>query len=290
MKEQSVISPLRCPRAARPGPARARRTHVARASVPRSTLPPTAGAAPQYPPLDHHPTAAQDSWGQRAIAMPTLTFAPSKRPLRVRRRVHGGSPDLVGDAVRASSAREAVQVPERVILHPEQIAARTIVVEQNTEVRRIMLERVAYGRFLLDLGALPIHTDQCGALYHVELTGEEPLTLVHLTNATPEPDGTRRKRYVLRVPPTIHTARAAVAWTLGMSANTYLPAQETSPRCAGTDRRESRQAAHAALDHPLSREQDRRTSRIRAGRSRLQKGLRGRRLDDTGVLQGASIT
>ena len=29
--------------------------------------------------------------GQRAIAMPTLTFAPSKRPLRVRRRVHGGA-------------------------------------------------------------------------------------------------------------------------------------------------------------------------------------------------------
>jgi hypothetical protein len=29
---------------------------------------------------------------QRAIAMPTLTFAPSKQPLRVRRRVHGGGP------------------------------------------------------------------------------------------------------------------------------------------------------------------------------------------------------
>jgi hypothetical protein len=32
--------------------------------------------------LDHHPTAAQDTWGQRAIAMPTLTFAPSKRSSR----------------------------------------------------------------------------------------------------------------------------------------------------------------------------------------------------------------
>jgi hypothetical protein len=119
-----------------------------------------------------------------------------------------------------------VQVLARVILHPEQMAARTIVAERNTEVRRIMLERIGYGRFLFDLGALPIHTDQCGALYQVELTGEEPLTLGHVTNATPEPDGAR-KRCVLRVPPTIRTARAAMAWTFGMSNNTHLPAQET---------------------------------------------------------------
>jgi hypothetical protein len=92
--------------------------------------------------------------------------------------------------------------------------------------RLFPLERIRYGRVLLDVGALPIHTDQCCALYRVELTGEEPLTLVHVTNATPEPDGAR-KRYVLRVPPTIHTARAVVAWTFGMSANTYQPARET---------------------------------------------------------------
>ena len=64
----------------------------------------------------------------------------------------------------------------------------TILAERNTDVRRIMLERAGYGRFLLDLGARPIHTDRCGALYLVEPIGEEPLTLVHGTNATPEPD------------------------------------------------------------------------------------------------------
>jgi hypothetical protein len=52
---------------------------------------PTAGAALRCPPLDLHPTPAQDTWGQWAIAMPTLTFAPSKHSLRVRRRVHGGA-------------------------------------------------------------------------------------------------------------------------------------------------------------------------------------------------------
>jgi hypothetical protein len=42
--------------------------------------------------------------------------------------------------------------------------------------RLFPLERIRYGRVLLDVGALPIHTDQCCALYRVELTGEEPLT------------------------------------------------------------------------------------------------------------------
>lgn len=90
------------------------------------------------------------------------------------------------------SCWRGVQVPARVILHPGTIAVPTIVAERNTDVRRIMLERVGYGRFLLDLGARPIHTDQCGALYRVELMGEEPLTLVHGANATPEPDGARK--------------------------------------------------------------------------------------------------
>ena len=40
------------------------------------------------------------------------------------------------------------------------------------------------------------------------------------------------------------------------------------------------------LTTPLSREQDRRSTRIRAERSRLQGGLWGPRFDDAGVFQG----
>jgi len=57
--------PLRRPRAARPRPTRARRTPVARASVPLSTLPPTAGAAPRCPPLALEPVATQDHSGSQ---------------------------------------------------------------------------------------------------------------------------------------------------------------------------------------------------------------------------------
>jgi len=65
---------------------------------------------------------------------------------------------------------------------------------------------------------------------------------------------------------------------------------ECSPRSTATAARAAVCAAPAALADPLSRAQDRRRSRIGARRSRLQGGLRGRRLDDAGVFQGVLDT
>jgi hypothetical protein len=50
--------------------------------------------------------------------------------------------------------------------------------------------------------------------------------MVEVINATPEPDGSR-KRYWLRVPPYMRTAREAVAWTFGLSGKEYAPDKET---------------------------------------------------------------
>ena len=94
------------------------------------------------------------------------------------------------------------------------------------EVRRALLEQVGYDRFLRALAATPVHTDECGSLYRIELPGDEPLALVRVTNATPEPDGSRRE-YLFRVPPVLRSARDAVAWTFGMSAREYSPAAQT---------------------------------------------------------------
>jgi hypothetical protein len=65
------------------GVPRAHRTHVARISVPLSTLsqtcacPPGGSAATTFRLLlDCEPVAAQDASGQRAIAVPTLAIAP----------------------------------------------------------------------------------------------------------------------------------------------------------------------------------------------------------------------
>ena len=45
-------------------------------------------------------------------------------------------------------------------------------------------------------------------------------TAVEVVNGTPEADGSR-KRYVLRVPSRMRTAREAVAWTYGLTEKQY---------------------------------------------------------------------
>jgi hypothetical protein len=51
--------------------------------------------------------------------------------------------------------------------------------------------------------------------------------MVRVDNSTPEPDGSR-KPYWLRVPPTVQSAREAVAWTFGVEhPEQYQPLRET---------------------------------------------------------------
>lgn len=97
--------------------------------------------------------------------------------------------------------------------------------ERNRELQRVMLERFGYDRFILELGAVPVQADAFGALYRILRPHREPFVLVHVTNTTPEPDGTR-KRYFLRVPPNMKTAHEAVAWTFGMRQAGYGPSKE----------------------------------------------------------------
>jgi hypothetical protein len=119
-----------------------------------------------------------------------------------------------------------VRVPEKVILTPDQLTGAEIVAERNLEVQRVMLERFGHDRLILELCATAAHADEYGVLYRIRLSRRQTLTLVHVTNATPEPDGTRR-RYFLRVPPDVRTAHEAVAWTFGLRPEEYRPARES---------------------------------------------------------------
>lgn len=123
-------------------------------------------------------------------------------------------------------AVHGVRVPERVIMAPEHLQVHEIEAEPNAEVRRIMVERFGPERYILESGTKLVNTDECGALYRNEFKDDEALVMVHVVNSTPESDGSSRK-FMLRVPPTVKTAREAVAWTFGLKTGEYRPYVES---------------------------------------------------------------
>ncbi|WP_406402252.1 DUF6745 domain-containing protein [Streptomyces uncialis] len=111
----------------------------------------------------------------------------------------------------------------------EELAGLTpdrIRLEENAELRRVMLEHYGYDRYLAESGAVPLHRDETGVLWSIPMPGDENVVMVEVVNSTPEPDGTSRT-YWLRVPPATATAREGVAWTFGLSAETYTPLRQT---------------------------------------------------------------
>ncbi|MFD6492456.1 DUF6745 domain-containing protein [Streptomyces sp. NPDC060188] len=155
----------------------------------------------------------------------------SERPLSLHRDEAGRLDRGDGPALRYGDGFElyawrgmpvpATFLDELTALTPERIRG-----EENAELRRVMLEHYGYDRFLDESGAVPVHRDETGVLWRVELLGDEDVVMVEVVNSTPEPDGTSRT-YWLRVPPSTRTAREGVAWTFGLAAEVYEPAQQT---------------------------------------------------------------
>ena len=142
-------------------------------------------------------------------------------------RLHneGGSALDYGDGFRLF-AIHGVRVEEEVVLHPERISVEWIEVEDNVEVRRVLIALYGNARYLKDSGAALVHQDARGKLWRKQCADDADLVMVEVVNSTPEPDGSVRS-YLLRVPPDMRTASAAVAWTFGLRTHEYRPSVET---------------------------------------------------------------
>ncbi|MEU5108369.1 DUF6745 domain-containing protein [Streptomyces sp. NPDC021354] len=123
-------------------------------------------------------------------------------------------------------AWRGMPVPAAFLEQLSELTAERIRAEENAELRRVMLEYYGYDRYLTESGARPVHRDETGVLWRIDMTGDEPVTMVEVVNSTPEPDGTSRT-YWLRVPPSTRTAREGVAWTFGLDAEGYAPERQT---------------------------------------------------------------
>lgn len=153
-------------------------------------------------------------------------------------RLHSvdGKPGLEYSDGRAEFYWHGVKVPIHVVRNPELITAEEIDNEVNVETRRVMIERYPGGAIALmqAQGAILKHKDETGELWardhrpgRSQWRGDnDDLIMLKVKNSSPEPDGTF-KDYWLRVPPTMRTAKEAVAWTFGLTASQYQPELET---------------------------------------------------------------
>lgn len=111
---------------------------------------------------------------------------------------------------------KGIQVQPDLVKQPETITLESIDQQRDIFVRRCMIDILTPKRFIELGGARKIHEDEAGILWRRSWFAGDSWAAVEVVNATPEPDGTFR-RYILQVPPDLQSARAAVAWTYGMS-------------------------------------------------------------------------
>jgi hypothetical protein len=102
------------------------------------------------------------------------------------------------------------------------LVAREITSCKNAEIRRLLLERFGYERFLAEMGGKTIHQDGDSSLIEIVWhKDEEKLKLVRVKDSSTE------RYYVLRVLPSVKTCRQAIAWSFGKSETEYQPIKET---------------------------------------------------------------
>ena len=151
---------------------------------------------------------------------------PSRQSVDVQGRLHHESgPALLCRDSWAVYAWHGVRVDQRVIEQPDTITAQESLAETNAEVRRVMVERMGYGKFIAQANPLQLDSDVDGAgqdrrLLRVEMAGDEPLIAVEVKCPS------TGRQYLLRVPPQVETCQSAVAWTFGLDAAKYAPVAE----------------------------------------------------------------
>lgn len=132
-----------------------------------------------------------------------------------------------------------VRVTEQIVMSPATLTKEQITAETNSEVKRVMIERIGYAKYLEMTNAVLVHQDNdpnTGSPRKLWEFASPELLVVQVLNSTPEPDGSIRS-YFLSVHPECRpllgdtqddlgpaqalTCGAAVASTFGMTEQEY---------------------------------------------------------------------
>ena len=121
---------------------------------------------------------------------------------------------------------KGIRVSRRVAFNPETITYQEVLSERNVELRRILLERMGYERFMEQAQAKVIDQDKDPGgdrrLMKVGMEADEDLVCLAVTCPS------TGRQYMLRVPPSTRTCHQAAAWIAGFDrADDYRPMKET---------------------------------------------------------------
>jgi hypothetical protein len=119
-----------------------------------------------------------------------------------------------------------IPVTAQIAFSPETLSCAEILDERNAELRRVMIERVGFEKFIREVNAEVLDTDHDRGgerrLLRVPLENDEPIVLVSVRCPS------TGRQYLIRVPPATRTCHQAVAWTAGFdSPDDYAPVVET---------------------------------------------------------------
>lgn len=121
-------------------------------------------------------------------------------------------------------AWKGVEVPAWAITHPERITLSTLDDTVDPVVRRCLIEIMTPERLVASGAAKRLSRDETGILWGITWqyrgTTIDSWHAVEVVDGTPSATG-RKRRHVLPVPTHLRTAREAVAWTYGLTAEQY---------------------------------------------------------------------
>lgn len=119
-----------------------------------------------------------------------------------------------------------VPISGRALFHPDTLTAAEVLDEPNAELRRVMLERMDFARFVRDAHAKTLHEDVDPGgprqLLEVDLRNDETIICLAVS------DPSTGRQYVIRVPPWMRDCHQAAAWIAGFDdPDDYRPVAET---------------------------------------------------------------
>lgn len=158
----------------------------------------------------------------------------------IRTHQEGGQRDLVlnsmtGPAVTFAADKNAdqywirgVQVRRFVVEDPSVITMAHIRAARTPELRRTLIDQYGLLRHSIQRGFVEVdRADQFGCILYATNGAGVRRCILEMVNSTPEPDGTHR-HVARRVPGSMRTAHAAVAWTFGFDRpEQYHPVIQT---------------------------------------------------------------